>query len=319
MKFRHRWVLLALFPVALFPVLVSACGGGTEPTTAPGASGTPAGPSSFPVTVGSGDTAVEIPARPERIVSLSPTATEILYAIDAGDQVVAVDANSDYPEGVPTTDLSGFDPNIESLSTYEPDLVVASTDPGGLVSGLDQIGVPTLLHAAAATLDDTYTQIEQLGAATGHVAEAAALVARMQADITAILDEMPALPQPLTYYHELDTTYYSVTSATFLGSMYGLLGLDSIADEAEEGGDYPQLSPEFILDADPDLILLADVQCCGVDAAAVAGRPGWDELTAVQEDRIIELDDDVASRWGPRVVDLLRILAGELAALAPVG
>lgn len=310
----RRWALLALLPL-----VVAACNGGgdadrtTDQTTATG------DPPQFPVTVGSGETAVQIPARPERIVSLSATATEMLYAIGAGDQVVAVDANSDYPAGVPTTDLDGFEPNLEAVGSYEPDLVVASTDPGGLVSGLERLGVPTLLHPAATTLDDTYTQLERLGVATGHVAEAAAVVGQMQADIDAIVDDLPARSQPLTYYHELDTTYFSVTSATFLGQLYGLLGMRSIADDAGSAeGDYPQLSAEFIVDADPDVILLNTAQCCGVDAEVVASRPGWDQLSAVRENRIIALDDDIASRWGPRVVDFLRTLADELATLEPV-
>jgi iron complex transport system substrate-binding protein len=262
---------------------------------------------------------IEIPAYPRRIVSLSPTATEILFAIGAGDQVVAVDAFSDFPAEAPVTDLDGSSPNLEAISGYEPDLVVAWIDPSEVVPDLARIGVPALLHPAATSLDDAYTQIEQLGAATGHAAEAAEAVTRMRTDLDAIVAEVPDRPEPLYYYHELDPTLFSVTSDTFLGQLYGLLGLRSIADQAGADSDYPQLSAEFIVDADPDVILLADAQCCGVDTAELAGRPGWDELTAVREDRVIALDDDLASRWGPRVVDLFRDLAAELAALAPVG
>lgn len=308
-----------LTPLVLLAALVAACGGDPGPDPAGPPSPAPTATGSFPVTIGSGDAAVEIPARPERIVSLSPTATEILYAIGAGDQVVAVDAFSDFPAGAPVTDLDGANPSLEAVGGYDPDLVVAWIDPGGVVPQLARIGVPTLLHPAAATIDDTYTQIEQLGAATGRVAEAAGLVARMRTDLDEIVAQVPARPEPLTYYHELDPTLYSVTSTTFLGQLYGLLGLRSIADPAGAEGDYPQLSAEFIVDADPDVILLADAQCCGVDAAELADRPGWDQLTAVRENRVIELDEDIGSRWGPRVVDLLRDLAGDLAALEPVG
>ncbi|MGH3443489.1 MAG: ABC transporter substrate-binding protein [Nitriliruptorales bacterium] len=325
MKHALGWALLALFAV-----LITACGGSGDDADLAGATPSPASTPShsptagaaptFPVTVGSGDTAVEVPARPERIVSLSATATEMLFAIDAGEQVVAVDEHSDFPEGVPTTDLSGFEPNVEAISSHDPDLVVASFDPGELVSSLAAVGVPTLLHPAAATLDDTYTQIEQLGVATGHVAEAAALVAEMQADIEAIVEELPERSEPLTFYHELDPNFFSVTSATFIGELYSLLGMKSIGDEAaDQGGGYPQLSPEFIVDADPDVILLADAECCGITAEEIARRPGWDQLTAVREGRIVELDEDVASRWGPRVVEFLRTLAAEVAAFEPVG
>lgn len=315
----RRWALPILLPALLATLLaLAACGGtgdGTDPPRTPEPSGSPA----FPVTVGTGDAAVEIPARPERIVSMSPTATETLYAVGAGDQVVAVDANSDYPAGVPTTDISGFEPNLEAISTYDPDLVVTSNDPDGFVSRLAQIGVPALLHPSAVTLDDTYRQIAQIGLATGHSGAANALVERMRSELDAIVAELPARPEPLTYYHELTTSYHSVTSDTFLGELYGLLGMRSIADQAGSGGEFPQLSAEFIVDADPDVILLATVQCCDVDAAAVADRPGWDRLTAVREGRIVELDEDLASRWGPRVVDFLRTLAADLAALAPAG
>jgi iron complex transport system substrate-binding protein len=268
------------------------------------------------VTVGSGESTVEIQAPPERIVSLSPTATEMLFAIGAGEVVVAADEYSTFPEDAPTTDLSGFTPNIEAIAAYDPDLVVAHTDPGDLASSLAEIGVPTLMHPAAATLDDTYTQIEQLGAATGHVGDAAAVVAQMQADIDALVASLPPRDEPMTYYHELDVTFFSVSSDTFIGQLYGLLGMQSIADEAgDESGGYPQLSPEFIIEADPDVILLADAVCCGVDPTEVANRPGWEQLSAVQAERIISLDEDVASRWGPRVVEFLETLAADLAAL----
>jgi iron complex transport system substrate-binding protein len=127
---------------------------------------------------------------------------------------------------------------------------------------------------------------------------------------------LPPRDEPLTYYHELDVTFFSVSSDTFIGQLYGLLGMQSIADEAgDESGGYPQLSPEFIIEADPDVILLADAVCCGVDPTEVANRPGWEQLSAVQAERIISLDEDVASRWGPRVVEFLETLAADLAAL----
>lgn len=310
---KHAWA------VALVALLTAACGDdgteGGEPAAAGPTTEQVAG-DTFPVTVGSGELAIEIAAPPERIVSLSPTATEMLFAIGAGDLVVAADEYSYYPEEAPTTDLSGFTPNIEAIASYDPDLVVAEGDPGDLVSSLAEIGIPTLMHPAAATLDDTYTQIEQLGAATGHVGEAAELVAQMQADIDAVVSSLPPRDEPLTYYHELDASYFSVSSDTFIGQLYGLLGMRSIADEAgDESGGYPQLSPEFIIEEDPEVILLADAMCCGVDASEVADRPGWEQMSAVQAGRIILLDEDVASRWGPRVVEFLETLVADLAAL----
>ncbi|WP_213933884.1 ABC transporter substrate-binding protein [Rhodococcus sp. B50] len=243
---------------------------------------------------------------PQAIVSLSPTSTEMLYAIGAGDQVIAVDDQSDYPADAPVTDLSGYTPNVEAILGYEPDLVVANADTADLVAGLEQAGVETLILPAAENLDDTYAQIEQLGAATGHVGDTAELVAQMKTDIDDILAGLPEREIPLTYYHELDNTFYTVTDDTYIGEIYSMLGLTSIATG---GNGYPQLSAEYVLEQNPDVIFLADGQCCGVTPEVVAQRAGWNELTAVRDGHVYVLDEDIASRWGPRVVDLMREIA----------
>ena len=263
----------------------------------------------FPVTVIAGNGEVTIEQRPGRIVSLAPTATEVLFAIGAGEQVVAVDEFSNYPEEAPTTDLSGFEPNLEAVADLDPDLVVVSDDLNDIVSALTAVGIPVIHHPAAVSLDDAYTQIEQLGAATGNPEAAAELVAAMASDIDDLSGSVPDRADPLTYYHELDGSLFTVTSATFIGEMYGLAGLENIADAAE-GADtlYPQLSAEYIIESDPDLIFLADTQCCGESAETVAARPGWDQITAVTSGAVFALDDDIASRWGPRVVDLLETI-----------
>ncbi len=311
----------------VFALLTAGCGGGgstnttagdppTTTTAAPSTTTAPADPTTtidagFPVTIEAGGAVVTIESRPERIVSLSPTATEMLFSIGAGDQVVAVDSFSYYPPEAPVTDLSGFEPNVEAVVGFEPDLVVLSFDPGDVVSGLEAAGVVALVVPTAVTLDDTYTQIEQLGAATGRIGDAAELVGQMQADIAALAASVPERDEPLTYYHELDDTLFSVTSQTFIGEIYALAGLESIADAADPEGEasgFPQLSAEFLLAADPDLIFLADTKCCGQNAETLAARPGFDQLTAVTEGRVIELDDDIASRWGPRVVEFFRTI-----------
>jgi len=171
----------------------------------------------------------------------------------------------------------------------------------------------------AQTLDDTYAQIEQLGAATGHIAEAAEVVGDMQIGIDEILASIDA-PPGTSFYHELDNSYFSVTSETFIGLIYSLAGLVNIADDAEGAGTgYPQLSAEHIIESDPDLIFLADTKCCGESPATVAVRPGWDQLSAVSDDSVIVLDDDIASRWGPRVVDFLAVIVDSLNALETSG
>ena len=256
---------------------------------------------------------------PKRIVSLSPTATEMLFAIGAGSQVVAVDSNSNYPKEAPRTDLSAYQPNLEAIAGYKPDLVVYSDDPGELAAGLGKLSIPAMAEPAATGLDGTYAQIDQLGQATGHEAEAARLTATMKAEIAKIV----AAGRPerhLTYYHELDKNLYTATSKTFIGQLYSLLGLENVADLADKDkSGYPQLSAEYLVKADPDLIFLADTKCCGQSAKTVAARDGWDKITAVRSGGVVELDDDVASRWGPRVVDFLKIIAAKTQTLEAVG
>ena len=244
-------------------------------------------------------------------MSISTVATEMLFAIDAGDRVVAVDSMSNYPAEAPTTDLSGYQPNVEAILGFAPDLVVLSYDPGDVVAGLEAAGVATLLQGAAYTLADTYDQITALGAITGDVDEAAALVADMQSKMADLVASVRQRDEPLSYYHELDDTLYTVTSSTFIGEVYALAGLVNAADTADPDGaswGFPQLSAEYLLDVDPDLIFLADTKCCSQTAVTVAERPGWETLTAVTNGAVVELDDDVASRWGPRVVDLFRVI-----------
>jgi iron complex transport system substrate-binding protein len=293
--------------IAAVLLLVASCGESTPPQAS---QDSPSPAAAFPITIAAANGDVTLERRPERIVSLSPTATEMLFAIGAGDQVEAVDDQSNYPADAPVTDLSGFEPNVEAIASYEPDLVVYATEPGDLGASLEGVGIPALQQDAAAGLDDVYAQIDQLGLATGNPSEAAALVEEMRGDIDGILDSIEPPDPPLTFYHELDDTYYSVASSTFIGQLYSLAGLRNIADESKgAGGGYPQLSAEYIIESDPDLIFLADTKCCGQSPSTVAERAGWAEIEAVTHDGVIPLDDDVASRWGPRVVDYLRRIA----------
>lgn len=306
---------LAAAVAALLALAFAGCGGDGDEAAAPpvttAAVEQPA--AEFPVTIEAANGSVVVDERPERIVSLSPTATESLFAIGAGEQVIAVDDQSNFPAEAPVTDLSGFQPNIEAIAGHEPDLVVAGFDPGGLVDGLDQVGVTVLLQPAAADLEEAYGQIEELGAATGHAAEAKELVEEMDAKIDELAAAAADEAEGLSVYHELGPDFFSATSQTFVGSVYELLGLENIADEAgAEAPDYPQLSAEYILSSDPDLIVLADTKCCGQTAATLAGRPGWKQIGAVAEGRVVEADDDVASRWGPRTVDFVELVVAEI-------
>jgi iron complex transport system substrate-binding protein len=251
--------------------------------------------------------------QPETIVSMSATATEMLFAIGAGEQVEAVDSNSNYPEDAPTTDLSSFTPNAEAIAEYAPDLVVLSDDLNGIVDALDALSVPTLLLSAAGSVDDTYEQLEVLGEATGHADEADEVVADVQDRIAAAVDSVGGDAEGLRVYHELDPSFYSAGSSTFIGSIYTLFGLENIADSAADAaGGYPQLSAEYIVGQQPDLVVLADTICCEQSAETVAQRPAFDTLPAVQEGRVLEASDDIASRWGPRIADFAEAVAGTL-------
>jgi len=271
----------------------------------------------YPLALSTDAGEITLPEQPTRIVSLYPTGTEMLFAIGAGEQVIAVDDQSNYPDNVPRTSLSGFTPNIEAIAGYTPDLVVVGNDIDGMVGALQALNIPVMLLPASATLDDTYAQLELLGKATGHPTEAAAVVQDMKDRVAEVVGDGPERSEPLTYYHELDPTLYTATSSTFIGQVYALLGLDNIADKADDGSGYPQLSAEFIVEQDPDLVFLADTKCCQQDATTVAERPGWASLSAVTGGRVIELDDDVASRWGPRTVEFLEQVAEQVAAVAP--
>jgi iron complex transport system substrate-binding protein len=282
------------FVVVLFLLLATACGGGTQ-------------------TQADSTYAPPVANAPERIVSLSPSATEMLFAIGAGDQVVAVDDQSNYPANAPRTKLSGYQPNVEAVAGYDPDLVIASGDPGGLVDGLGKLNVDVLLQEAPKNLEGAYAEIVELGRVTGHEKETAAVVAGMRSKIAQLVSQASAAPG-LAVYHELGPDYYSAKSSTFIGSIYEELGAVNIADGAgKKAPDYPQLSAEYIVKADPDLIVLSDTKCCAQTLEKVAARPGWKEVDAVEDGDVIEVDDDIASRWGPRIVDFVRIVSEAMA------
>jgi iron complex transport system substrate-binding protein len=290
-------------------LLASACGDdddttaeSTPPATTSPATSPDTAPAPPTAASGAGD------GVPSAIVSLSPTATEMIYAIGAGDQVLAVDDFSNFPEeaAVKMQGISAFEPNVEAIAGLEPDLVLTDGTNSELLGQFDTLGIAHWEGPAAVSFEEIYAQIEQLGAATGHVAEAEELVGRMQADIAVVIDGLPEIPEPLTYYHELDPNgFWSVTSDTFIGLVYSEAGLVNIADEVGADNPYPQLSAEFIVSEDPDLIFLACTKYCAETPETVAARDGWAEMSAVVNGNVIPMDDDIASRWGPRIVDYI--------------
>jgi iron complex transport system substrate-binding protein len=262
-----------------------------------------------------GASAARTASIPSRIVSLSPSATDDLFAVGAGKQVVAVDSLSTYPKQAPVTKLSAFTPNVEAIANYKPDLVVIAFDENHIVAQLAKLHIKTLIEPAAANLTQVYAEIQQLGTVTGHAAQAKTAVGRMKAKINAIVKKIPRPTTQLSVYQELDPTYYSVTSHTFIGQVYSTLGLKNIADAAGGGSDYPQLSAEYIVASNPDLIVLADTVCCGQGFKSVAARPGWGNIAAVKNHEVVRIDDSIASQWGTRIVNFFQAIGSAVKTL----
>jgi iron complex transport system substrate-binding protein len=313
MKSRRTGALTAALAL-LSLALATGCGDDDESAADQNGESAVAESGSFPVTVedATGEVVVEQP--PERIVSLSPSATETLFAVGAGDQVVAVDDESDYPPEAPTTDLSAYEVNLEAIADYEPDLVIAPADvPRDVINGLRKLGLTVLANAAAETLDDAYAEAEELGLVTGHPDEGVEVADEMRSQIDELVDSAPE-GDGLAVFHELDQELFSAASDTFIGRIYERLGLANVADPAADkaGSPYPQVSEEAVIESDPDLVILADSECCGQTPAKVARRPGWDGLAAVQNDAVVAIDDDIASRWGPRLPTFVERVVGAM-------
>jgi iron complex transport system substrate-binding protein len=303
---------LALTALAVTGLVLAGCSSSSDKTTTTTSSASTA---TFPVTVGD----VTMAAKPTHVVSLSPTATDMLYAIGAGPQVAATDKNSDdsdfHGQAKPAkTDLDSYTPSAEAIAATNPDLVVIANDTNKIKDQLTKLKIPVYLAPAAVTIDDTYKEETELGQLTGQAAGAAKVVADEKQQITAALAGLPSRSKQLTYFYELDQTLYSATSKTFIGSLFNMANMINVADPADtdgKAGGYPQLTAEAVIKANPDLIFLADTVCCQQSAATVAKRPGWSSLSAVTGNHVVALNDSVASQWGTQVPQLLgAIVAG---------
>ena len=274
------------------------------------------------VATSSGVATATTTTRPTCVVSLSPTATETLFAIGAGPQVQAVDQDSNFPtHGLPSKRINALNPSVESVlgicrhgtgNAGKPDLVVISYDANKIAEKLEGVGVRVLTQDAPVNLAGALSQIRHLGTLTGHAARADALASSLARSIAADVRSVPAHPaKKLHVYYELDPTLYSLTSSTFVGSFLRELGVINIADGDSTSADYgyPKLSAEYVASADPQLILLADTICCHVTRASLAARAGFSQISAVRFGHVVGLDDDIASRWGPRLSILLADLA----------
>ena len=266
----------------------------------------------YPLNIVSADFAAKLPAKPVRIISLSPSATEIIFAINAGSQVLAVDDNSNYPANVPTSALSGFAPNLEAIVALDPDFVILnkdSTKSDAIHKSLTNLGIPVMMEEAARNLNDVYREITIIGKAVDQQEKARKLIVSMKKRIAKVIKSSKKVKSQ-RFFHELDNTLYTATSKTFIGNVYRDLGLKNVADAASgaDSSGYPQLSAEYLIRSNPQIIFLADAQY-GESISTVKARPGWQSIAAVKNGRIIELPADTPSRWGPRIVDVYELVA----------
>jgi iron complex transport system substrate-binding protein len=262
----------------------------------------------FPLTVTQSDgETLTIASPPQRIVSLSAHATAILCAIGAGDQIAAVEQYANCPEGsTAKPQLDAYQPSVEAIAGYDPDLVYIFSDINGVVGAVRNLGIPVLYLELPDSVDGVLEQITLFGQITGHADEADALVRDMRARLDVIAEKLADVEMGPRVFHELDPTYFTVAPGSFIGDMYRILKAQNIAEGATEP--YPQLSAEVIVERDPEVIVLAD-EPSGVTADAVKGRPGWSGISAVKNGRICVVDPSLVSQPGPNVIDAIETLA----------
>ena len=240
-------------------------------------------------------------SKPDRIISLSPTATEMLFAIGAGGNVVAVDSHSNFPKDAPLTNLSALEPNLEAIASYKPDLVIIAFEIGNLKVDLNAVGIEVLMLPATPTVEDALKQILEIGDITGNEENAEKLVLNIRSQIKTISLQREGKPK-FSVYHELDENYYSPSTWSFLGNIYDILGFKNIADEADTAKTgYPKLSAGYIMVSNPDIIVTSGLK--NDKQLKFASRAGWNTIKAVQNEAIISVEPDIAGRWGPRLID----------------
>ena len=284
-------------------------------TTAPAAaSATAAAPTTaqaFPLEItDSSDTVVVFDSAPQRIISYSPAATEVLFAIGAGDRLVATDRFSNFPTAVldlPKLEYSGPDP--EAALAQDPDLVLMVTQQRDSVKQFRDLGITVLFIEEAASIEGVLDYILLLGRITGETDQAGSVVTDMRGRIDAITGALADIEQGPTVFFELTSDLYSAGPNTFIGGMIGALKGRNVAEGA--ASDFPQLSAEAVIAADPEVILLADAEF-GESAETVGGRPGWSGISAVVNGRIHGIHSDLTSRPGPRIVEGLEAMAQAL-------
>ncbi len=256
---------------------------------------------------------VVIAAEPERVISMLPSHTETLCALNACSRLVGVDDFSNYPEqlnGLPKLGggLTGYDggPDIEAIVALEPDLVLVS-EYGELAQLLEQAGL-TVYAGSPATFDDTFTYFDIIGQLVNKEIEAALLTENVQKEIEGI-SQLVANAEAVSVYYEIDATPYSVGPNSFIGVLLAKAGGQTIV--TEEQGDFPQLDPEFIISSNPEAIILSDAPS-GESIETLQARAGWETLQAIANNNVFAMtneQNDVANRPGPRIAEVVRLFA----------
>ena len=279
-----------------------------------GACAPQATPTTAPITLSDGlGREVKLAAPAQKIISLAPSNTEILFAIGAGSQVVGRDNLSDYPEAAKAaTDIgSAFEAlNTELIVSLQPDLVLAAEiNTADQVKALEDLGLTVYYLKNPTTLEELYTNLEIVAQLTGHEVDAAQLIEDLKARVAAVDEKIATATEKPTAFYELDATDpakpYTVGKGTFITLLIERAGGQNIAGDLDG---YPQLSLEQVVAADPDFIILGD-SAYGITPESVATRPGWDGLSAVTNNQVFPFDDNLVSRPGPRLVEGLEALA----------
>lgn len=306
--------LVTLMAIA---ALVAGCGGTTDaslavPSAPPATTSTPAESQAdvFPAAVTDDEgTAVEIATRPDQVISLTPGTTEILFAIGAGDRVVATTDADDYPpEAVPLPDVGSFGTvDLERIVELEPDLVFAGGNgytPPEAIDRLREIEIPVVVIYAA-TVDAVIADVELVGEAVGNESEAAEVTEQMRAEIAAITEAVADAPRPRVFY-EIDASVglFGPADESFLAEMIELAGGEPITTGSPTSF---EMDLERLVAADPEVIVLGDA-AFGVTPDQVAERPAWAQMTAVREGAVRGVDDKLVTRPGPRLPLGLRSL-----------
>lgn len=259
---------------------------------------------------------VTLTSTAQRIVSLAPSNTEILFAIGAGAQVVGRDEFSDYPAeaaALPAVGGSFGGYNLEQIVALEPDLVLAAEiNTPEQVKALEDLGLTVYYLKNPATLEEMFATLTMVARFTGHEAEAEALVQALQARVQTVDKKLASVTEKPVVFYEIDATDpnkpFSAGPGTFIDLLITRAGGINLTSVAGITDAYPQVGLEQIVSVDPQVILLGDAMW-GVTVESVAARPGWDGLTAVKEGRVLPFDDNLVSRPGPRLVDGLEALA----------